>query len=144
MKKINKNEYINDCNKYNTTDKYVYVRSGKCDYIKCQSACCRFNCQHNIKNTGHIKDYHKMCDYQHIKSVQTKVFNKYTFYLTPRLCPHIKIEGGCELHGKRTQPRVCKYFPMSVSDGMYQAVKHVCGYKFKKVKNLNYKKEKKK
>ena len=136
-----KNEFIN--NTKNTDDKFIYVRSGKCDSSKCQSACFRFNVNGYYKNSGHKKKYHQMSDYQYIQGIQVRVINRHLINLTPRLCPHIKIEGGCDLHNKRTQPRVCKYFPMSPDDGVYVAVKHVCGYKFKRVKNKNYKKKKK-
>lgn len=137
-----RNKYVNDLHKDNTTNKYLEVREGNCDYVKCQSACCRFNCQGHVKNSGHNKNYASMSDYQNVVGLQIKSLNRQDFYLTPRLCPYIKVEGGCELHDKRTQPRVCKYFPMYPSDGVFQAVKHVCGYKFVKVRNPNYKSEK--
>lgn len=125
---------------HNTSSKYIWQRYGSCDWKKCQSACCRFNCQRHIANNSHNKDYHKMCDYMHIMNVQERTINGHDIYMSPRLCPYIKIEGGCMLHGKRTQPRVCKYFPMDYEDGVYIAVKHVCGYKWKKIRNPNYKK----
>lgn len=82
-----------------------------------------------------------MSDYSHIPGIQIKTLNQHDCYLTPRLCPHINVEGGCELHNKRTQPRVCKYFPMHHEDGTYITLKHVCTYKFKEVKNNKHKKE---
>jgi len=137
----NKNNYINKIAKSNHNIKFFWKRTGSCDYVKCQSACCRFNVHKSIENNGWNKDYHKMNEYSEmtVSNVQIRKLNKHDIVMSPRLCPHIKIEGGCNLHGKRTQPHVCKYFPMTPIDGVYIAVKHVCGYKFKEIRNPNYK-----
>ena len=76
---------------------------------------------------------------QDVVGVQVRTINGYDLFVTPRLCPHMSFDGKCDLHGKKTQPNVCSYFPMAPTDKVYQAVKHICGYKFKKKKNPNYK-----
>ena len=134
-----KNDYVNKM-WGKSTAKYYYIRTGSCNYKKCQAACCRFNCLgHRPHNK---KDYHFMTDFQHYQGVLIKKINGIDFHLSPRLCPHIAVDGKCELHKKNKQPNVCKYFPMSPNDGVYLALKHVCSYKFKKIRNPKYKKEK--
>jgi len=134
------NEYINKLG-LKSKEKYLWVRSGKCNPVKCGSACCRFNVLGHVKNNSHAKNYHQMSDYLQHNNIQIRVLNRSTIYMTPRLCPNIAIDGKCELHNKRTQPKVCKYFPMTPKDGVYVAVKHVCGFKFEKINNPNYKKQ---
>ena len=136
MKSKNKNLYISKLLKeegIRIKRKFYYKRIGKCDYKKCMSACCRFNCLSHWKTES--KDYQKMSDLQQYQGVQTKSINGNDFYITPRLCLYISFNGKCELHNKRTQPRVCKYFPMHQTDGVYLALQHICGYKFIKIKN---------
>lgn len=136
------NGFINKKWLRSTDRKFIYQRSGKCNPKKCESACCRFDHVGHTDNNGQSMDYHKMNSFRHIRGVQTRVVNRITHYITPRLCPYIKIGGGCDLHGKRTQPTVCRDFPVTPTDGVYVACKHVCGYKFKKIRNPNYKKQK--
>lgn len=135
--KVNK---INQADAIKHNDKHYHIRSGKCDYVKCQSACCRFKvCGKQIKQKGIYSELNVGGEKYSLKQV-----NGSMFYLASFLCPHIKVEGGCELHNKpRKQPYICQHFPMLPTDGMYMIVKHVCNYKFKKVKNIKYKKKKK-
>ena len=137
---IETNKHVNEIYKRNTSDIFIWQRYGKCNWKQCQSACCRFNVLTHIKNTSHPKEYHKMQNYhsETIANTQLRTLNRNDIIMFPRLCPHIKVEGGCMLHGKRTQPNICRYFPMNPNDGVYVAVKHVCGYNFKKVRNKNY------
>lgn len=130
-----KNEEVNKILKdAGKSDKFYWKRTGKCCWKTCQSACCRFSTQKSI-NKKAKSNWQAMGDYQHVPNLQFRSLNGYDFYIIPRLCPHISFDGKCDLHNKKTQPRVCQYFPMHPRDGTYIALKHICGYKFKKIKN---------
>ena len=136
---VDKNEYVNDIlkpSKKDTNDKTYFKRIGKCNYKKCQAACCRFECfvgQKEKKKAQYHTDYNRegVTDIRHI--------NGYDVYIKPKWCDKITLDGKCVLHNNRRQPNVCKYFPMHPTiDGMYLAVKHLCGYKFIELKNPYY------
>ena len=140
----NKNEYVNKLlktTKKETSYKFYYKRTGSCNWKKCQAACCRFECVIGDKNKNK-KQY--LNDFNHIDFDELRRLNGYDVYLKAKLCSHITVDGKCVLHNSKLQPRVCTYFPMHPDDGMYISVEHVCGYKFKKLKNpyYNLKKEK--
>ena len=139
-----RNKFINDMRKRDSEEsnkEYYTKRIGKCVWKKCQSACCRFRSYGRIKIKGSFIS--KQLNY-HDDNIVQKASNGYIFDLSPFLCPSITFEGKCVLHGKKEQSYVCTYFPMNKDDGMYIALKHICGYKFKKVKNKKYKRDKKK
>ena len=139
-----KNDYVNRLHKERAEKdnlSHYYVRSGKCDWEKCQSACCRFRCYGKVKASGKITVIH---EYEDGASLQFRMSNGYQFTLGPFLCPSMGFNGACALHNKKSQPYICQYFPMNPDDGVYIALKHICGYKFKKAKNEKYKKPKKK
>lgn len=138
-----KNDYVNKLAKEESiknNNKFYYIRSGECCWKKCMSACCRFTCQKLIKPKE--VDYEQMSQYQYIQNIQMRKSNGYDCYISPRLCENITFDGKCKLHKNKKQPRICKFFPMHPTvDGMYEMLKHICGYKFKKVKNIKYKKK---
>ncbi len=131
---VDKNKYINEMMK-DTKDKFYYKRIGKCDYKKCQAACCRFECVVGEKKK-HKAQY--LNAYSPFGVTDIRHINGYDVYIKPKWCDKIALNGKCKLHNNKRQPRVCKFFPMVPEDGMYIALKQVCGYKFKKIKNKNY------
>lgn len=138
-----KNKYVNNLLKEfveTNNIKYYHKRIGRCDWKKCQSACCRFHHTGMTKCKGSIitkhANYHKPEDEVH------KVSNGHIHTLIPFLCQSISFDGRCEIHNKRDQPRVCKYFPMTPYDNMFKCLEHICSYKFIKLKNKKYKKNK--
>ena len=141
---INKNVYIIKLLKEDAirnNNPFYFVRKGFCDYKKCQSACCRFT--HIGKNADYKKNYYNLGQFCDKQGVQIRNVNGIDHFIVPRLCNHISFDGKCELHNKRNQPRICKYFPMHPTDSTYIILKNICGYKFYKVKNLKYKMKKK-
>jgi hypothetical protein len=134
-----KNEFVNNQlkkNEWELNQPYYYQRYGTCDYQKCQSACCRFSVYGPLEEPTRIinksaKDYHELIN---TGKVITKWIRGKRYELYPTLCEHLKIEGVCKLHDSKRQCTVCKYFPMHPCDGVYHVVKHVCGYKFRKVR----------
>jgi len=138
-----KNDYVNDLAKKcaeEDNNKHYWKRTGRCDYKKCQSACCRFHHMGGKKVNGSI--LLKQHNYHEEHTYVEKVSNGYIHQLKPFLCPSITFDGLCVLHNKRSQSRVCKYFPMSAKDKVWVALKHICSYKFEKIKNEKWKKEK--
>ena len=137
---MEKNQYVNKILKECAEEqhkKYYYKRTGNCNYKKCMSACCRFNCQkHRKKNS---KQQYQMSDYSYIRDVSIISDDKYDFYISPRLCMYLTFDGLCKSHKKKLQPRVCQYFPMHPDDGTFIALRKICGYKFNKIKNKKYK-----
>ena len=138
-----KNEYVNKLiktNKKDTNYKFYYKRTGRCNWKKCQAACCRFECiigEKKKNKSQYMNDY--VATFQ---TTQIRHINGYDIYFKPKWCDKITLDGKCTLHNKKRQPRVCMYFPMHPDDGMYTALKHICGYKFKKLKNPYYKPKK--
>jgi hypothetical protein len=98
--------------------RYYFVRIGKCNPLKCQSACCRFLVNfsnYGLINSSTIDIFQATSGFHHVISNH---------------CPRITIDGKCSLYNKKNEPRVCKYFPMKYDDSVYEYVKKVCGYKF--------------
>ena len=142
-----KNKYVNEILKENfikNNKKHYYVRTGSCNWKKCQSACCRFRHTGKIKISGKNKELSYKHQYHNDQGQEEQRIcsNGYEHKLSPFLCPSITFDGKCKLHNKRSQPYVCQYFPMVPDDGVYIALKHICGYKFKKIKNTKWKKKK--
>ena len=119
--------------------KKYYSRTGKCDYNQCQAACCRFKIIQAIDRTKRAIYF---SDFNNEDNFQIRRLNGHDCYIRSKLCEHIEIDGGCIIHKSRRQPRVCRYFPMHPDDMMFIAVKGVCGFKFKKLKNKKYKEKK--
>jgi len=133
-----KNKYVNDITKptkEDTNNKYYYKRFGKCNYKKCQSACCRFICYGTYK----FNKYHESNKYDKIVKI-----GKQEWGVDFKHCSNLTFNGLCKLHNKPSQPRVCSLFPMSPDDGVYIILKKFCGYYFKKFKNPYYKYKRKK
>ena len=108
-------------------------RIGKCNPEKCQSACCRINV--NILHPTYSSNRYYLDDITSTRKIQ-KINQHWQLKITPRICRNLTTDGRCTLHDKRTQPRVCRLFPMSPRDGVYMAVKKYCGFKFIKIKKV--------
>ena len=110
---------------------WYWQRRGKCDPVKCRDACCRFSVATITED-----------DFDYVQMVRSKSrdfsvceLNDKEVIVTPNHCPKLGIFGGCKIHGAKEQPTVCKYFPMSPTDGVYHLVKEKCGYTFFKVRS---------
>jgi len=94
-------------------DKYVVVkRTGKCDYKKCKSACCRFI---NGGNSSYWEGFGKK--------------NEFGKVIVDIKCKNLKKNGDCSLFGTRDWPGACKQFPY-LDDGVYQHIANKCSFKF--------------
>ena len=142
-KKLNK-ERKDWAKKYN--EKTYWLRTGRCNPSKCQSACCRYVI-HSMRDSNETNE--KYCLLQNsihsieINKITEGVHKGHIHIIKPFNCPNINICGGCKLHNKKEQPVVCDLFPHSPNDSVYDYVKEFCGYKFKRVKNPYYKRKRK-
>jgi len=130
-----KNKHVNKILKkiaIQDNKKTYFVRTGKCNPEKCQSACCRIDCvivQNNFHDTTISPDF-------------TFKGRFGDYFVKHKHCESLTLDGKCKKHNKKSQLPVCKYFPMTPTDGVYDIVKKYCGLKFYKVKNEKYKKGK--
>jgi len=93
--------------------KYLIVkRIGKCDYKKCNSACCKFFC---IDGKTYYCGFGKE--------------NEFGSTVVKISCKNLSKDGKCKLFKTRKFPRACKQFPHP-TDGVYKHILDKCSFKF--------------
>lgn len=116
-------------------------RVGSCNPSKCGGACCRYTVSVLRNNEEYQNLIHS--DKGGVMHSVKKIKDK-ELIVTNAVCPYMTMDCKCSMHGKKKQPYTCDVFPMHHTDGVYQAVKKLCGYRFVKVKNPKYKYKRKK
>ena len=106
------------------------VRVGTCDYVKCNSACCRT--LELLKLTGTKNDTtHKRGFYEDYGFTIDAVDDGDEYLFDRRGCAQLDETGKCKKYEDRRQS--CKLFPLWY-DRVYRQVKDVCGYTFEDIK----------
>ncbi len=101
-------------------DKYLVVRrTGKCDYKKCKSACCKFIC---LGESKYWDGFGKKNEFGNI-ILNTK-------------CKNLNKKGECLVFKKKNFPEACKQFPHPI-DGVYKHIAEKCMFKFEILYQIN-------
>lgn len=101
-------------------DKYIVVRrTGKCDYKKCGSACCRFIC---MQGHAYWDGFGKK--------------NEFGSIIINVKCKNLKKDGSCSLFKTKKFPGACKQFPHP-GDRLYQHIAEKCSFKFEVLYRIN-------
>ncbi len=96
---------------------YLIKRIGKCDYKKCNSACCRFMHFHGSKFHGCFLE--KSCN----------------GYILKKNCKNLMRSGRCRIFKKNEWPPACKNFPVLL-DPHHAVIYKKCSFKFKVIGEL--------
>ena len=93
-------------------DKFLIVkRVGRCDYKKCNSACCKIMC---ITNHDFFKFFGEKSEFG---------------VVIKKRCKYLKKDGKCKVWKEKKFHGACKKFPYA-SDGHYWEVMDKCSFRF--------------
>jgi len=96
----------------------VLVRTGKCDPVKCGSACCKF---YMITGGKNVDDY---------TSGFFENKNIYDDFYEVKNCKHLDVENNkCKVWDSLEFPKVCAQFP-NYTDPVYRHVFKECSFRF--------------
>ena len=101
--------------------RYLVTREGKCDYKKCNSACCKIFAERNHTYSDGEEGYN------YLKGFSDKKIGNHIIFC--KNCKSLDKKGACSRWNKKDFPGPCKEFPHPF-DGVYVAVLQKCSFKF--------------